>query len=52
MLCCVIVGQEYEGERNEEGERHGEGKAVLPNGDTYQGIYKHNKRSGQVFYHL
>ncbi|XP_062861724.1 radial spoke head 1 homolog [Trichomycterus rosablanca] len=41
---------EYEGERNEEGERHGEGKAVLPNGDTYQGMYKQGKRCGEGTY--
>ena len=32
---------EYEGERNEEGERHGEAKATLPNGDKYHGSYEH-----------
>lgn len=40
--------QEYEGERNELGERHGHGKARLPNGDTYEGKYEHGKRHGQV----
>lgn len=40
--------KEYEGDRNEAGERHGQGKAVLPNGDTYQGAYENGKRSGQV----
>lgn len=40
--------QEYEGERNEAGERHGAGRAVLPNGDTYQGMYENGKRCGQV----
>lgn len=40
--------QEYEGDRNEAGERHGQGKAVLPNGDTYQGAYENGKRCGQV----
>lgn len=40
--------QEYDGERNSEGERHGRGKAYLPNGDTYDGEYKHGFRSGQV----
>lgn len=43
-----FVLQEYEGDRNEAGERHGQGKAVLPNGDTYQGAYENGKRSGQV----
>ncbi|KAI1885457.1 hypothetical protein AGOR_G00220400 [Albula goreensis] len=41
---------EYEGERNEAGERHGAGKAVLPNGDTYQGQYESGKRCGQGTY--
>ncbi|KAG7331165.1 hypothetical protein KOW79_005134 [Hemibagrus wyckioides] len=41
---------EYEGERNEAGERHGAGRAVLPNGDIYQGMYEHGKRSGQGTY--
>ncbi|TRY68165.1 hypothetical protein DNTS_006162 [Danionella cerebrum] len=41
---------EYEGDRNEAGERHGQGKAVLPNGDTYQGCYESGKRSGQGTY--
>lgn len=40
--------QEYDGERNSEGERHGHGKARLPNGDTYDGEYEHGFRSGQV----
>merc|ERR1712066_1030715 len=37
---------EYEGDRNEEGERHGEGKAVLPNNDVYKGGYEHGLRHG------
>lgn len=40
--------QEYEGDRNEVGERHGHGKARLPNGDTYEGNYEFGKRHGQV----
>lgn len=40
--------QEYEGERNELGERHGEGRAVLPNGDVYQGDYFNGLRHGLV----
>ncbi|NXP38390.1 RSPH1 protein, partial [Leiothrix lutea] len=31
---------EYEGDRNSEGQRHGFGKALLPNGDTYEGEYE------------
>ncbi|XP_033274279.1 radial spoke head 1 homolog isoform X2 [Orcinus orca] len=41
---------EYEGERNEAGERHGHGKARLPNGDTYEGKYEYGKRHGQGTY--
>ncbi|XP_025768860.1 radial spoke head 1 homolog [Puma concolor] len=41
---------EYDGERNEAGERHGHGKARLPNGDTYEGSYQHGKRHGQGIY--
>uniref|UniRef100_A0A8C3JXC6 Radial spoke head 1 homolog n=1 Tax=Calidris pygmaea TaxID=425635 RepID=A0A8C3JXC6_9CHAR len=42
--------QEYEGERNPEGERHGRGKAFLSNGDTYDGEYEHGFRNGQGTY--
>nr|XP_003419031.1 radial spoke head 1 homolog isoform X1 [Loxodonta africana] len=41
---------EYEGERNDAGERHGNGKARLPNGDTYEGKYEFGKRHGQGTY--
>ncbi|NXX79449.1 RSPH1 protein, partial [Urocolius indicus] len=41
---------EYDGERNPEGERHGRGKAKLPNGDIYNGEYEHGLRSGQGTY--
>ena len=40
----------YEGERNEDEERHGTGKAVLPNGDKYEGQYANGKRHGQGTY--
>ncbi|XP_047465892.1 radial spoke head 1 homolog isoform X1 [Mugil cephalus] len=40
----------YEGGRNEEGERHGFGKALLPNGDIYEGEYENGKRHGQGTY--
>ncbi|KAM9816995.1 radial spoke head 1 homolog [Neosynchiropus ocellatus] len=36
----------YEGERNEAGERHGSGKATLPNGDQYEGLYQYGRRHG------
>ncbi|CAF0865212.1 unnamed protein product [Rotaria sp. Silwood1] len=40
----------YEGERNENNERHGFGKAKLPNGDTYEGQYQNGKRYGTGTY--
>jgi len=36
----------YDGERNQNGERHGFAKTVLPNGDTYEGQYENGKRHG------
>lgn len=42
--------QEYEGGRNDSDERHGHGKATLPNGDTYEGMYENGKRHGQGTY--
>jgi len=42
--------QEYEGERNERDERHGMGKAILPNGDKYEGQYENGKRHGNGTY--
>eukprot|EP00794_Sanderia_malayensis_P010943 gene10943-12104_t len=41
---------EYQGERNEEWERHGVGKAQLPNGDIYEGEYSKGKRHGKGKY--
>ncbi|XP_075889837.1 radial spoke head 1 homolog isoform X1 [Nelusetta ayraudi] len=41
---------EYEGDRNEAGERHGAGKAIFPNGDSYEGQYKHGNRHGEGTY--
>jgi len=43
---------EYEGDRNDEGERHGDGKAVLPNGDRYVGSYEHGLRHGKGTYYF
>ena len=40
----------YEGDRNEKNERHGFGKATLPNGDTYEGQYQNGKRHGNGTY--
>jgi radial spoke head protein 1 len=44
----VSILKEYDGERNELGERHGLGKAVLPNGDIYEGKYANGQRHGKV----
>ncbi|KAK3707515.1 hypothetical protein RRG08_016610 [Elysia crispata] len=41
---------EYEGDRNEKLERHGIGKAILPNKDTYEGSYMYGKRDGYGVY--
>uniref|UniRef100_A0A0X3NWV3 Radial spoke head 1 homolog n=1 Tax=Schistocephalus solidus TaxID=70667 RepID=A0A0X3NWV3_SCHSO len=41
---------EYEGGRNERNERHGDGKAILPNHDTYEGHYCNGLRNGKGFY--
>ncbi|XP_051174412.1 radial spoke head 1 homolog [Leptopilina boulardi] len=40
----------YDGERNEKGERHGSGKTILPNGDMYDGNYRHGLREGNGIY--
>lgn len=40
----------YEGERNQKEERHGKGKATLPNGDIYEGEYENGKRHGYGIY--
>ena len=48
LTFFFLSKQEYEGERNELGERHGMGKAVLPNGDLYEGTYLYGKRHGMV----
>ncbi|XP_077959197.1 radial spoke head 1 homolog isoform X1 [Gasterosteus aculeatus] len=41
---------EYAGGRNEAGERHGAGRAALPNGDVYHGGYAGGSRHGQGTY--
>ncbi|XP_029637026.1 radial spoke head 1 homolog [Octopus sinensis] len=41
---------EYEGERNEREERHGMGKAILPNLDSYTGMYEDGRRHGTGVY--
>lgn len=47
---CFSSNQSYEGDRNEKNERHGFGKAKLPNGDTYEGQYQNGKRHGTGTY--
>ncbi|XP_036146221.1 radial spoke head 1 homolog [Monomorium pharaonis] len=40
----------YKGGRNEKGERHGDGKTLLPNGDMYVGQYHNGVRHGKGIY--
>ena len=49
-MLVYLKFQQYTGDRNNEGERHGFGKAILPNGDTYEGEYDHGKRHGYGTY--
>ena len=42
--------QTYTGDTNENGERHGKGRAELPNGDVYDGHYENGKRHGKGEY--
>lgn len=42
--------QTYSGERDAEGRRHGQGTAVLPNGDSYNGTYEQGLRQGSGKY--
>lgn len=42
----------YEGERNDAGERHGYGHALLPNGDQYDGEYRNGFRHGPGTYYF
>ena len=37
-------------DRNDREERHGRGKAILPNGDIYEGEYENGKRHGYGVY--
>ncbi|KAH9490741.1 hypothetical protein Btru_035384 [Bulinus truncatus] len=41
---------EYLGDRNEKNERHGKGRAILPNRDVYEGMYMYGKRDGPGVY--
>ncbi|XP_030760095.1 radial spoke head 1 homolog [Sitophilus oryzae] len=41
---------EYEGERDDQLDRHGFGSALLPNGDIYEGEYYHGRRHGKGLY--
>lgn len=40
----------YEGDRNEQGLRNGQGKNTFPNGDVYSGSYVNGKRCGKGKY--
>lgn len=42
--------QKYEGGRDDQLDRHGFGRAILPNGDIYEGSYMHGKRHGKGLY--
>nr|CAD7260652.1 unnamed protein product [Timema shepardi] len=42
--------KEYEGGRNDSNQRHGQGRALLPNGDVYEGKYRNGKRHGGGLY--
>ncbi|KAL5234994.1 hypothetical protein ACI65C_002404 [Semiaphis heraclei] len=44
-----VIGA-YKGQRNSDDERHGFGKAILPNGDAYVGTYKNGLRHGRGQY--
>lgn len=48
----IFFCQTYDGERNKIGERHGNGKSVLPNGDMYMGGYCKGLRHGKGLYVL
>jgi len=50
LLHFNVIFQQYDGGRNEREERHGQGKAELPNGDTYDGSYDTGKRHGMGTY--
>ena len=41
---------QYDGDRNDAGERHSNGRAILPNGDIYEGEYEAGKRHGEGTY--
>lgn len=41
---------EYDGERNEVKQRHGKGRALLPNSDYFSGSYKEGLREGKGHY--
>ena len=49
-VCSHLVVQVYEGGRNDKDQRHGQGKARLPNGDTYEGMYDCGTRNGMGTY--
>jgi radial spoke head protein 1 len=40
------MSEPYDGEYNENGQRHGQGKVTLSNGDTYEGLWKDGMKHG------
>lgn len=53
MIYCLAFKswQTYEGDRHPDtGTRHGHGRAVLPNGDQFEGEYVDGQRHGEVIH--
>lgn len=46
MQSIVYEDGEYEGNKNELGERHGKGKCVWVDGTVYEGEWLNNKKHG------
>ena len=40
ISCSTIPRVQYEGERNQEGEYHGKGQIIFPNGEVWEGEFK------------
>jgi hypothetical protein len=50
IIVAVFVNRLMKEVETRNNERHGHGKAVLPNGDTYEGLYDCGKRHGPGTY--
>lgn len=50
MIPVYKTSQEYDGERNDQKQRHGKGRALLPNSDYFDGYYKEGLRHGEGHY--